>query len=108
MIGMGVGVLYGDDRQSSVPLKTTWEEQADGGNTTKTCDVFKPGETAPTSGIYDVVHDKLDGDDHFQPHQVTAVYGERFPLCRLVGIRLTQVAPTGCGLAFGVGWTIRS
>jgi hypothetical protein len=27
---------------------------------------------------------------------------------RKVGIRLTQVDPTDCGLAFGVGWTIRS
>ena len=30
-------------------------------------DVFKPGEKVPTSGIYDVIHDKLDGDDHAHP-----------------------------------------
>ena len=43
---------------------------------------FKPGDKVRASGIYDVIHDKLDGDDHAQPHQVTAVYGTIFPPCR--------------------------
>ncbi len=45
-------------------------------------DEFKPGEKVPASGIYDVIHDKLDGDDHAHPHQVTAVSGTVFPPCR--------------------------
>lgn len=45
-------------------------------------DVFKPGEKVPTSGIYDVIHDKLDGDDHAHPHQVTVISGTVFPPCR--------------------------
>lgn len=43
---------------------------------------FMPGERAPTSGIYDVIHDKLDGDDHVQQHQVTAIAGAVFPRCK--------------------------
>ena len=31
---------------------------------TKEIDEFKPGEKVPVSGIYDVIHDKLDGHDH--------------------------------------------
>ena len=45
-------------------------------------DVFKPGDTVLTSGIYDVIHDKLDGDDHAHSHQVTAIAGKVFPPCR--------------------------
>jgi hypothetical protein len=45
-------------------------------------DQLKPGDKAPQSGIYDVLHDKLDGDDHALAHQVTAIEGEVFPLCR--------------------------
>jgi len=43
---------------------------------------FEPGETVPISGIYDVIHDKLDGADHAQQHQVTAMAGSVFPRCR--------------------------
>lgn len=43
---------------------------------------FKPGEKVPTSGIYDVVHDRLDGEHHAEPHQVTAISGKVFPPCR--------------------------
>ena len=57
---------------------------------------FKPGEKVPASGIYDVVHDKLDGDDHALPHQVTAIAGKVFPPCRgcheFVRYRLHQAA----------------
>jgi uncharacterized protein len=59
-------------------------------------DEFKPGDTVPTSGIYDVIHDKLDGDDHANPHQVTAIAGMVFPPCRgcngWVRFRLHQAA----------------
>ena len=59
-------------------------------------DELKPGDKAPLSGIYDVIHDKLDGDDHALPHQVTAVEGEKFPQCRgchaLVRFRLHRAA----------------
>jgi hypothetical protein len=30
-------------------------------------DLFKPGDTVPTTGIYDVIHDKLDGENHADP-----------------------------------------
>jgi hypothetical protein len=43
---------------------------------------FGPGERVPTSGIYDVIHDKLDGDDHVQQHQVTAIASTVFPRCK--------------------------
>jgi hypothetical protein len=40
--------------------------------------VYKPGDTVEKSGIYLVTHDT----DHAQPHEVTCVYGKRFPPCR--------------------------
>jgi hypothetical protein len=43
---------------------------------------FEPGEKVPVPGIYDVVHDKLDGADHVQQHQVTAIAGSVFPRCK--------------------------
>jgi hypothetical protein len=43
---------------------------------------FKPGERVNASGIYDVLHDRIDGDDHAERHQVTAVAGTIFPHCR--------------------------
>ena len=42
---------------------------------------FEPGDRVPASGIYDVIHDKLDGDDHAQPHRVVAISGMVFPQC---------------------------
>jgi hypothetical protein len=57
---------------------------------------FKPGETVRTSGIYDVLHDRLDGDTHADRHQVTAIVGTIFPRCRgcreWVRFRLYQAA----------------
>jgi hypothetical protein len=57
---------------------------------------FKPGDNVTTSGIYDVIHDKLDGDDHAHPHQVTAISGKVFPACKVcqnwVRFRLYQAA----------------
>jgi hypothetical protein len=62
----------------------------------KKTDEFKPGDKVPISGIYDVVHDKLDGDDHAHLHQVTAISGKVFPPCRgchgEVRFRLHQAA----------------
>ncbi len=59
-------------------------------------DVFEPGEKVPTSGIYDVIHDKLDGEDHAHPHQLTVMSGTVFPPCRgckgSVRFRLHQAA----------------
>jgi len=41
-------------------------------------DTFKPGDEVPNSGIYRVIHDPK----HTQEHEVTCVYGKRFPPCR--------------------------
>jgi hypothetical protein len=40
--------------------------------------VFKPGEAVPHSGIYRVSHDP----EHAQEHEVTCLFGKRFPPCR--------------------------
>jgi hypothetical protein len=42
---------------------------------------FKPGDECERSGIYRVMHD----GDHAQPHEVTVVYGRKFPPCRQCG-----------------------
>lgn len=54
-------------------------------------DVFKPGETVPRSGIYRVVHDTI----HSEEHEVTCVYGKRFPPCNHCGhsVRFALVYP---------------
>ena len=82
MIGLGMGTRFGDPR-GNLWGQTSEQERTIRGNMTTKGDEFKPGDTAPASGIYDVIHDTLDGDDHCPPHQVTAVHGERFPPCRL-------------------------
>ena len=43
-------------------------------------DVYKPGDTAPRSGIYQVVHQR-----HRTPHEVTVLAGHAFPACRSCG-----------------------
>jgi len=95
MIGLGVGAQLSDPR-GNLWCQTTEHGRAIRGDMTTKSDVFKPGDTVPSSGIYDVDHDKLDGDDHAQPHQVTALHGEIFPPCRccqdLVRFRLNQAA----------------
>jgi hypothetical protein len=57
---------------------------------------FKPGEKAKTSGIYDVFHDKIDGEHHAQQHQVIVIAGTVFPRCKgcreWVRFRLSQAA----------------
>ena len=45
-------------------------------------EVFNPGDTVPVSGIYDVIHDTLDGQEHTHSHQITAIRGKIFPPCR--------------------------
>jgi len=44
-------------------------------------DVFKPGDTVPRSGIYEVTHDK----NHAGKHEVTCVLGKKFPPCNHCG-----------------------
>lgn len=51
---------------------------------------YKPGDTVEKSGIYTVVHDTT----HAGTHEVTCVFGKRFPPCG------------GCGK--GVRFTLRS
>jgi len=45
-------------------------------------DMFKPGDGVLVSGIYDVIHDKLDGQEHAEQHQITAIAGKTFLPCR--------------------------
>ena len=44
-------------------------------------DVFKPGDDVPHSGIYRVIHDT----NHREEHEVTCVYGKKFPPCNYCG-----------------------
>jgi hypothetical protein len=41
-------------------------------------DTFRPGQEVKRSGIYKVTHDPK----HSQPHEVTCVFGKKFPPCR--------------------------
>jgi hypothetical protein len=43
---------------------------------------FRAGEKVPTSGVYDVIHDKIDGQVHAIDHQLTLVAGNVFPNCK--------------------------
>ncbi|HUP07363.1 MAG TPA: hypothetical protein VMU47_09430 [Caldimonas sp.] len=45
----------------------------------------KPGEKVAKSGIYDVVHDRMDGERHAHDHRVSVVSGTKFPPCRGCG-----------------------
>ena len=42
---------------------------------------YKPGDDVKNSGIYEVKHDPV----HTQKHEVTCVYGEKFPPCNHCG-----------------------
>jgi len=42
---------------------------------------FKPGEKAPQSGLYTVIHDQK----HRQNHEITCIHGNRFPPCNHCG-----------------------
>jgi hypothetical protein len=48
---------------------------------------FKPGDEVPNSGIYKVVHDPY----HAAEHEVTCVYGKRFPPCNHCGHKVRFV-----------------
>jgi hypothetical protein len=41
-------------------------------------EAYRPGQLAPNSGIYEVVHRR-----HRKAHEVTAIRGEEFPACRV-------------------------
>lgn len=41
-------------------------------------DLFRSGDRVQHSGIYRVVHNP----EHEEPHEVTCLYGKRFPQCR--------------------------
>jgi hypothetical protein len=43
---------------------------------------FKPGEKVERSGVYDVLHDRLDGDTHAEHHRVIVIAGSVFPDCK--------------------------
>jgi len=57
---------------------------------------FKAGEKIPVSGVYDVVHDRIDGQYHAADHQLTLIAGAHFPNCKAcqgwVKFRLHQAA----------------
>jgi hypothetical protein len=40
-------------------------------------EVFRPGNIAPHSGVYRATH----AQQHAEPHYVTLLFGETFPLC---------------------------
>jgi hypothetical protein len=42
---------------------------------------YKPGDKAPTSGVYRVIHDH----NHRQPHEITMVASHTFPPCAHCG-----------------------
>jgi hypothetical protein len=42
-------------------------------------DVFRSGDRVQHSGIYRVLH----SPEHEAPHEVTCLYGKRFPTCRI-------------------------
>jgi hypothetical protein len=44
-------------------------------------DIFKPGDKVQQSGIYTVLHDTV----HIKNHEVTCVYGKKFPPCNHCG-----------------------
>jgi hypothetical protein len=47
-----------------------------------TVEPLKPGDVAPASGVYHVVHDTVDGKHHAHPHKVIALRGDTLPACR--------------------------
>ena len=46
-------------------------------------DVFKPGDSVPRSGIYQVVHYQ-----HRMPHEAVVTERQMFPVCRVCGARV--------------------
>ncbi len=44
-------------------------------------DIFRPGQPVTRSGIYRVIHDPY----HHAEHEVTCVFGKKFPPCNHCG-----------------------
>src|SRR5215469_7344410 len=44
---------------------------------------FKAGERVPISALYDVIHDRIDGQAHAADHQLALKAGSRFPSCKV-------------------------
>jgi hypothetical protein len=44
-------------------------------------ETYKPGDEVRRSGIYRVTHDR----NHADPHEVTVIYGKKFPPCNHCG-----------------------
>ncbi|MGD0814856.1 MAG: hypothetical protein ABSA83_14715 [Verrucomicrobiota bacterium] len=65
-----------------LPAKALCQIYTEKPNIANDGDMFRPGDAVPASGIYDVIHDKLDGQEHAGQHQITAIAGKTFPLCR--------------------------
>lgn len=42
---------------------------------------YKPGDKVEASGVYRVTHD----DEHTEAHEVTVVFGKKFPPCNSCG-----------------------
>lgn len=83
MLGLSVKAISQGSAANSVAESGNSDGlNKEGTNAAKVGDVFKPGDTAPVSGIYDVIHDKIDGQDHMAQHQITAKAGEIFPSCK--------------------------
>ncbi|HEY3928360.1 MAG TPA: hypothetical protein VGL89_08300 [Candidatus Koribacter sp.] len=55
--------------------------------------LFRPGDSVPESGIYEVIHDA----DHRQAHDAVMIMGNRFPTCETcnerVRFRIVRTAP---------------
>ena len=68
----------------SQPARSEWESRE-----------FRPGEKVPITAVYDVIHDKIDGQSHAADHQLTLASGGRFSNCKVcqgwVKFRLHQV-----------------
>ncbi len=56
-------------------------------------EILEPGDRAPSSGLYKVVH----AGNHALPHYVTALYGDIFPACLecLDGVRFELAIAAG-------------
>ncbi len=54
-------------------------------------DEFKPGDEVKRSGIYRVVHDTR----HSEEHEVTCVFGKKFPPCNHCGHHIRFVLERG-------------
>lgn len=70
----GAGVLMTETQDAQAEAKSPTETQSR---------EFRAGEKIPGSGVYDVVHDRIDGQVHAADHQLTLVAGACFPNCKV-------------------------